>query len=122
MGYIGAEVGGTSQRSLMQNAMTDGGTRQEFNYSLSFFLFTHCSLHLHVCVAQQEAEFWQCLLSLLADEHLRNEMHPDTQGWFSPTLTPAGGHHDVITGGDEEWTEDVGGGREGMKEGAEEWA
>lgn len=105
MSYYGVyrrRLWGIRQHSHVQNTITGGVTRQEFNYIFFFsFIYTHCSLCPHVCLALRDAGFWQCPSSLLAVEHLRDEMHPDTQGWFSPPLTPAGGRHDLITGGNE---------------------
>lgn len=88
------------QRSHMQQH-TITGRSLTFFFSPFSFIYTRCSLCPHVSLAQRDAGFWQCPSSLLASEHLRDEMHPDTQGWFSPPLTPAGGRHDLITGGDE---------------------
>lgn len=84
------------------HTITRRGTRQEFNYFFLFPLFIRRAHYALMCVwPSGEAGFWQCPSSLQAGEHLRDEMHPDTQGWFSPPLTPAGGHHDLITGGNE---------------------
>lgn len=67
------------------------------SWTLYRFINMYRSLCPYVCLAQWETEFWRCPFSLLACEHLRDEMHPDTQGWFPPPLSPAGGRHDLIT-------------------------